>query len=104
MKPKFTVLASSIALLLTACAKQELTTESSNPTTNQASMRASSPVAAPATSAWAKGDKESAVMLFLDTDWTKRPLFDSASLLGLTEDEFKALPDSGSSRFRVGKG
>jgi len=44
-----------------------------------------SPVPEPPLTAWQHGDKTDAVNKFVSGDWTARPLFDSNSVLSLTE-------------------
>jgi hypothetical protein len=45
-------------------------------------------VAEPPLAAWQHGDKTDAVNKFVSADWTARPLFDSNSVLSLTEKQF----------------
>lgn len=47
-----------------------------------------------ALSAWQAGDKATAVSRFVQVDWTRRPLFASNSVLGLSETQFQAIPNS----------
>jgi hypothetical protein len=42
-------------------------------------------------SAWRQGDQNSAIQRFVDTDWSRRPLFGSSSPLAMTEKQFEAL-------------
>ncbi|HEX3624340.1 MAG TPA: carboxypeptidase-like regulatory domain-containing protein [Verrucomicrobiae bacterium] len=44
--------------------------------------------------AWQAGDKQSAIRLFLDVDWSDRPLFDPYRILSLSEQQFVALPEA----------
>jgi hypothetical protein len=44
--------------------------------------------------AWQAGDKQSAIRLFLDVDWSVRPLFDPYRILSLSEQQFVALPEA----------
>src|SRR5262245_38917852 len=41
---------------------------------------------------WQKGDQTKAIKLFVDADWSRRPLFGSDSPLGMSEKQFAALP------------
>lgn len=50
------------------------------------------PVAAGILSAWQNGDQATAVRAFVAADWAARPLFDPASVLALTEQQYAALP------------
>ena len=49
-------------------------------------------IAEPVLAAWEKGDKATAISLFVDADWSKRPLFAPGTTLGLSEKQFQALP------------
>jgi len=44
--------------------------------------------------AWQQGDTPKAVSSFVESDWSRRPLFAASSTLSLTEDQFKALSDA----------
>lgn len=52
------------------------------------------PTAESVLSAWQQGDKATAVSRFVQVDWTARPLFASNSVLGLSETQFRAIPNS----------
>ena len=49
------------------------------------------PAAQPAMAAWQQGDTAAAVSRFVQSDWTRQPLFASDSTLSLSEDQFKGL-------------
>jgi len=67
-----------------------LAQKASAPTAKQTaqSVTDKSPVAEPPLAAWQHGDKTNAVNKFVSADWTARPLFDSNSVLSLTEEQF----------------
>ncbi len=44
--------------------------------------------------AWRNEGEAAAIQLFLETDWTETPIFDSGSILSLSEDQFQALPSA----------
>jgi hypothetical protein len=77
-----TVLAAS---LLAGCGKKPAS-PSSPPSTV-------APVTQSAMTAWQQGDKTAAVTSFVETDWSRRPLFESGSTLSLSEDQFMSLRD-----------
>lgn len=52
------------------------------------------PVTQPILTAWQEGDKANAIGLFLKADWNARPIFAPGMALGLSEGQFKALPDA----------
>jgi hypothetical protein len=76
----------TVSLLLAGCGKKA-TPPGSPPSTE-------APVTQSAMTAWQQGDKPKAVSSFVETDWSRRPLFAASSTLSLTEDQFKALPDA----------
>ncbi|MEY2409241.1 MAG: hypothetical protein QOF48_1911 [Verrucomicrobiota bacterium] len=51
-------------------------------------------VSQPVMAAWQRGDKSAAAKLFIETDWSARPLFAPESVLGLSEPQFVALRSS----------
>ncbi len=84
---KTTILAVvTVSLLSAGCGKKASSAGAAPP--------AGPPVAQPAMTAWQQGDKSTAVSSFVETDWNKRPLFASGSVLGLTEEQFKVLSDT----------
>lgn len=53
---------------------------------------ANTPAAAtPAVNAWQQGKKSDAIRLFVEADWSNRPLFPSGSAASLSEEEFRVL-------------
>jgi hypothetical protein len=44
--------------------------------------------------AWQQADKATAISRFVQVDWTARPLFAPNSVLGLSETQFQAIPNS----------
>ena len=76
----------TVSLLAAGCGKK------ANPAAPTPSAAAA--VAQPAMTAWQQGDKSTAVSSFVDIDWAKRPLFESGSVLALTEKQFKALSNT----------
>jgi hypothetical protein len=43
--------------------------------------------------AWRSGDQAAAVARFVQVDWTAHPLFATDSVLGLSESQFRAIPE-----------
>ena len=76
----------TVSLLLAGCGKKT-TPPSSTPST-------AAPVTESAMTAWQQGDTPKAVSSFVESDWSRRPLFAASSTLSLTEDQFKALSDA----------
>src|SRR5258706_8984947 len=76
-----------IASLLLAGCDKKASPLSSTPS-------AAAPVAQPMMTTWQQGDQSTAVISFVETDWSSRPLFASSSTLSLSEDQFKALSDA----------
>ena len=74
------------SLLLAGCGKQSAAPGSSASTATPATQSA--------LTAWQQGDKPAAVTSFVETDWSRRPLFAPGSVLSLTEEQFKALSDA----------
>jgi hypothetical protein len=70
-------------ILLAGCGKQ-----------NSSAGASSSPVAEPALRAWQQGDKPAALKAFLEANWSARVLFETGSMLSLSEDQFVALSEA----------
>ena len=88
------LLAALVSVVAAGCSKKSEATGSvaaaSPPVEQAASTAALAPIPSVLT-AWQKGDQPAAISVFVETDWTARPLFASGSNLGLTEAQFKAL-------------
>ena len=52
------------------------------------------PVIQPILTVWQQGHTSEAVDLFVHANWAGRPIFPAGMVLGMTEAEFKSLPDS----------
>lgn len=76
----------TVSLLLAGCGKKTTPPSSTSPT--------AAPVAESAMTAWQQGDITKALSSFIETDWSRGPLFAGDSPLSLTEDQFKALPEA----------
>lgn len=68
----------AVTILLVACGKKQDTT---------------APTMDVVLNIWRQGNKAEAVNRFLETDWSKRPLFAPESTLSLTEEQLHALSD-----------
>ncbi|MGO9108255.1 MAG: hypothetical protein ACLP9L_03385 [Thermoguttaceae bacterium] len=55
---------------------------------------ATAPTAESVFIAWQQADKATAISRFVQVDWTARPLFAPNSVLGLSETQFQAIPNS----------
>ena len=75
----------TFSLLLVGCGKKT--------TPPSSTVSTAAPVTESAMNAWHQGDAPKAISRFVETDWSRRPLFAASSTLSLTEDQFKALPD-----------
>lgn len=85
------LVATTLAVTLAGCGKKPQAPGNPPPPTANA---ASTPVAEPMLTAWQQGDQAGALSRFLETDWSKRPLFTPGSTLSLSEEQFVALPTS----------
>ena len=65
-----------------------------SPTAQTKSATSAAPATSSILTAWQQGDRASAVRLFLETEWTARPLFPPGSTLALSEQQYAALPAS----------
>ena len=85
------LLATTLAVTLAGCGqKQQAPGNPPAPAANTAST----PVAEPVLTAWQQGDQAGAIGRFVETDWSKRPLFTPGTTLSLSEEQFMALPVS----------
>lgn len=50
------------------------------------------PVLPPIVEQWQKGEKAAAIVKFVETDWSSRPLFAPGSAMGMSEEQFQKLP------------
>jgi hypothetical protein len=102
----------ALSILLTSCGKKIHSESGSDPASKappqtasphqrmdaspaaaQVAHPVSSPVTQPVLAMWQEGDKPGAVSLFVETDWSGRPLFPSGMALSLSQNQFQALPD-----------
>jgi hypothetical protein len=74
----------SLAILAVGCGQD---TPPSNATRSGAV-----PVAQASLTAWQQGDAATAIIEFIEADWSLRPIFASSSVLSLSEPQFIALP------------
>ena len=84
----------AVSILLAGCGKKSAPPAPRPSSVVEPTNPDSSPqtAAQQALTAWQHGDEPGAVSQFLKVDWTARPLFDSSSPLGWSEDRFHALP------------
>ena len=74
------------------CGKPSTTPAPATHPAAQASSRPDGPsTMEPVLSAWQTGDRSAAIKLFVEADWTTRPLFAAGSTMGLSEKQFGAL-------------
>lgn len=62
--------------------------------TSQPAVNVSTPVIQPILTVWQEGHAKDAVNLFIQANWNARPIFPSGMVLGMTDAEFKAIPDA----------
>ncbi len=82
-------------ILMAGCGKKS-SSISATPLPTQANAAPSLPVAQSALIALQQGDKAAAIRSFVAADWSSRPLFETGSVLNLSEDQFKALASADS--------
>jgi poly-gamma-glutamate capsule biosynthesis protein CapA/YwtB (metallophosphatase superfamily) len=85
-----------VATILIAGCDKKSPSSSVVPPPAQANAAPLLPIAQSALIAWQQGDKAAAIRSFVAADWSSRPLFETGSVLNLSEDQFKALPSADS--------
>jgi hypothetical protein len=80
------------AVLLAGCGKMNDSSVNSSVPAKQQDTRATAGILQPALTVWQQGDQSGAIRLFLEADWSSRPLFTPGSPLNLSEKQFGSLP------------